>query len=446
MSKSLPGASRNAFYRTVWRWHFYAGLFVMPFILLLSLTGAVFLLKPQLDRWQERHYQGLSAAGAVTPLAQRDAALAAFPGARFDSYRLPAAPGDAPMVHIGMPDGTMRDVYVSPQGKVLGSIDPETTISAVVRRIHGELLAGKIGSWIVETAGSWAIVLVLTGLYLWWPRGTRLAGVVWPRLGRGKRAFWRDLHAVTGFWVSGLALVLLITALPWAGVWGSGFKMVRAELGWTKGRPDWKVGAEHAEHDHAAMVRTMADPNAPGLNAIVAKAAAQSLPAPVLVKPPGAPDRTGSSMAWTVKSESQNRPLNVVITYDPATGRELSRKGQGDKHVIDQAVADGIAWHEGQLFGWVNQLIGLITALMLVALAVSSFVLWRRRKPANLLGAPPLPVVPARIGGVAAIVVALALVLPMLAFSLVTILSIETLVLRRIVPVRRWLGLYSGAS
>jgi uncharacterized iron-regulated membrane protein len=433
--------AQSAFYRTIWRWHFYAGLFVMPFIVLLSLTGSVFLFKPQLDRWQERSYQGLSTAGMVTPSAQRDAALAAFPGSRFDSYRLPAEPGDAPVVHIGLSSGEMRDVYVSPQGRVLGSIDPEMMISGLVRRIHGELFAGRLGGWIVETAGSWAIVMVLTGLYLWWPRGRRFAGVVWPRLGHGKQAFWRDLHAVTGFWVSGLAIALLVSALPWAGVWGTGFKMVRDELGWTKGRSDWKVGADHAEHDHAAMMRMMVEPNAPGLDAIAAKAAAQSLPNPVLIKPPGAPDRTGPSMAWTVKTESQNRPLNVVITYDPASGRELSRKGQADKHVIDKAVAYGIAWHEGQLFGWINQLIGLITALMLIGLTVSSFVLWRRRKPENLLGAPPPPAVPARIGGVVVIVVALAIVLPMLALSLVAILVIELLVLRRIAFVRHWLGL-----
>src|SRR3546814_5886264 len=88
------------------------------------------------------------------------------------------------------------------------------------KRIHGQLLLGKRGSWLVELAASWAIVLMLSGLYLWWPRGRGLAGVVWPRLKSGRQVVWRDLHAVTGFWVSGLALVLLITALPWAGVWG----------------------------------------------------------------------------------------------------------------------------------------------------------------------------------------------------------------------------------
>jgi len=31
---------QTGFHRTVWRWHFYAGLFVIPFILILSATGA----------------------------------------------------------------------------------------------------------------------------------------------------------------------------------------------------------------------------------------------------------------------------------------------------------------------------------------------------------------------------------------------------------------------
>src|SRR3546814_4622066 len=64
--------------------------------------------------------------------------------------------------------------------------------------------------------------MILTGLYLWWPRGRGLAGVVWPRLSLGGRAALRDLHAVTGFWVSGLALILLATALPWTDVWATG--------------------------------------------------------------------------------------------------------------------------------------------------------------------------------------------------------------------------------
>jgi uncharacterized iron-regulated membrane protein len=136
--------ARSALYRTLWRWHFYAALFVIPFILILSLTGAIYLFKPQTDRWEERAYQGLSIANAVSPDAQLDAAIAAFPGARFDSYRLPEIEGDAAMIHLGFGDA-MRDVYVSPQGKVLGSADPDARISAFVHDLHGALQAGKWG-------------------------------------------------------------------------------------------------------------------------------------------------------------------------------------------------------------------------------------------------------------------------------------------------------------
>ncbi len=40
-TEPLPKALNNRFYRTVWRWHFYAGLFVIPFMLVLGITGTM---------------------------------------------------------------------------------------------------------------------------------------------------------------------------------------------------------------------------------------------------------------------------------------------------------------------------------------------------------------------------------------------------------------------
>ena len=36
-------------YRAVWRWHFYAGLFVAPFLLILSVTGAIYLFNDEIN-------------------------------------------------------------------------------------------------------------------------------------------------------------------------------------------------------------------------------------------------------------------------------------------------------------------------------------------------------------------------------------------------------------
>lgn len=436
----------TSFYRTIWRWHFYASLFVMPLVLVLATTGAIYLFKPQIDRWEERAFSNLSTHGAVSPNAQLAAVMNANPGAQFHGYRLPAREGDAAVIHVGLADGrSMRDVYVSPQGKVLGSVDPESRISATVSRIHGSLLIGRVGDWIVELAACWAIVMILTGLYMWWPRGQGLRGVIWPRLGKGKRIFLRDLHAVTGFWVSGLALVLLTTGLPWASVWGDAFRVARAELGLVQGAQDWKTGthAPHAEHDHDAMMKMQAA-GIPlvGLSDMVAKAKLEDLPHPVFVKPPGAPERFGppTPMAWTIKSESQNRPLNRQITYDVATGKELSRTSFADKHIIDQAVNYGIAWHEGQLFGWINQLVGVLTALGLITLVISGFLMWRRRKPEDILGAPPIPSVQQKMRGVVIIIGVMAVLLPLLALSLLALWLFDRLLLPRLPALATWLG------
>jgi uncharacterized iron-regulated membrane protein len=440
---NLEHTSATSLYRTIWRWHFYASLFVMPLVLLLATTGAIYLFKPQLDRWEEHAFSSLSTEQAVSPNVQLAAVMAANPGAQFQSYRLPEADGDAAMIHIALADGrSMRDVYVSPQGEVLGSIDPESRISAIVSRIHGSLLMGRIGDWIVELAACWAIVMILTGLYMWWPRGQRFAGVVWPRLGKGSRVFLRDLHAVTGFWVSGLALILLTTGLPWASVWGDAFTLARAELGLVQGTQDWKTGAG-PDHDHDAMM-TMQASSIPliGLADIVKKAKAEGLPHPILVKPPKATERFGppAPMAWTIKSEAQNRPLNRTITFDVATGKELSRTGFADKHVIDRAVNYGIAWHEGQLFGWINQLVGVLTAAALITLVISGFLMWRRRKPDASLGAPPVPAIPQKIRGVAVIIGVLAILLPLLALSLLALWLFDRLLLPRLPAFAVWLG------
>jgi uncharacterized iron-regulated membrane protein len=58
-----------------------------------------------------------------------------------------------------------------------------------------------------------------------------------------------------------------------------------------------------------------------------------------------------------------------------------------------------------------------------------------------MLGAPPAPRHAAATIGLVAIVVVIALLLPLFGVSLVAVLSIERLVLRRLPGTRHWLGL-----
>jgi uncharacterized iron-regulated membrane protein len=434
-----PAERQGHLYRMLWRWHFYAGLFCIPFVIALALTGSVYLFRPQIEDWIDRDLMALERTGEpATQAAIVAAATNSIPGSTFSSIVLTEHPDQAARVIVSK-SGERTRVYVHPDTlAILKSVREEDRFGRVVFRMHGELLLGPNGGYFVELAACWAIVMVITGLYLWWPRSARgLGGVLYPRLRDGPKRFWRDIHAVTGVWVSVFALFLLVTGLPWATVWGASFKQVREWTGTAPISTDWFTSSadEHAHHMAEDAGHTDI-PHGASLDQIVVSAAAMHLAAPVLVQPPSL-----KTPYWQVKSDAANRPERTDIYLSPMTGEVVARQGFADKHVLDQAVAVGIAAHEGHLFGWVNQLLGLLTAMGLILLSVSAFVMWRRRAPAGVLGAPP-PIPDSRIGVVLGSMIGVcAILLPLLGVCLIAIALLEWVVLKRLPPVRRWLGL-----
>ncbi|TNE82557.1 MAG: PepSY domain-containing protein, partial [Gammaproteobacteria bacterium] len=362
-----------AIYRTLWRWHFYAGLFCIPFVLTLAISGAIYLFKPQLDALANRPYQHLEVGGERSSAnAQIAAALEAYPGSGFVNYQLPQRDDEAVVITV-LDQGQQRLVYVHPYSlDVLHSVYSEAQFVRQVRTFHGELLAGNAGSVLVELAGCWAMVLVLTGLYLWWPRNARgLAGVLYPRLGQGSRLFWRDLHAVTGIWLAAFTLFLLISGLPWTLVWGTAFKELR-QWGEQPLQQDWTLSRAQEHHQGAEMASAGVNLSEP----LLATATSLHFASPVALSP----DRAHPEL-WKVSSQSQNRPLRADAWLDAASGEVVRMQSFAQRPWLDRLIGIGVAAHEGQLFGWLNQLLGVITAAGLVLLSVSGLVMWQRRRP-----------------------------------------------------------------
>ena len=440
-------------YRAVWRWHFYAGLFCIPFVLWLATTGSIYLFKPQIEAWLDRPYDHLAVEGArASPQAIAEAALAAVPGSRLNAYELPPSPDAAVRVLVGH-DARLTRVYVHPHTHaILHVVDEDARPMNVIQHLHGELLLGDRGSMLVELAASWAIVMLLSGLFLWWPRGSGTAGVVYPRLGDGGRRFWRDLHAVTGFWVSFLALFLLFSGLPWAKSWGGLLKEARAlgqiarvEQDWTTGRSSELAARtransaapadEHAAHHaHADAGATPVDLGT--LDRLVPVAEGLALAAPVLVAPP-----SRANGAWSARSEAQNRPLRTTVELDATTAAVTRRVDFDQRPLLDRVIGVGIAAHEGQLFGWLNQALGLFTALGLILVSLSAIVMWWRRRRQGELGAPRALPGPRYAAALFALVGVIAVLLPMFGLSLLLVFALERLLLHRLPRVSRFLGL-----
>jgi len=461
-------------YRTVWRWHFYAGLLCIPFVLWLAATGSIYLFKPQIDAWLDRPYDNLAISGVpASPSAQVAAALATQPGAVLNAYELPRDTRAAVRVLIGRGEQLTR-VYIHPTTlQILHSVDEDRRFTNQIFRLHGELMQGDRGSMLVETAASWTIIMLITGLYLWWPRGTNgAAGIVYPRLDRRGRLLWRDLHAVTGFWVTFFALFLLISGLPWAKSWGNLLQNVRSlssvslvKQDWTTGRsselaqrrlassPEQTATAEqtatpeqagmpadeHAAHHHggaseAGQHALLIDYHT--LDRLVPAVAAQNLEPPVLIAP-----SSKAAPGWTARSDTQNRPHRVDLTLDAARAAVVSRHEFSQQPLLDRIIGVGIAAHEGQLFAPLNQALGLFTAASLWLVCISAIVMWWRRRERGLLGAPlPAPRKPLA-AGVFVIIVALGVLLPLLGATLLIVWLLERTLLRHWLRARDFLGL-----
>jgi uncharacterized iron-regulated membrane protein len=96
------------------------------------------------------------------------------------------------------------------------------------------------------------------------------------------------------------------------------------------------------------------------------------------------------------------------------------------------------------LFGWPNQLLGLVTALGLVLLSFSGFIMWWRRRKQGTLGAPEALQSPRFRWPLVLTIVVLSVYLPMFGASLLLVLLFEYVVVRWSPTVGLWLGLQRG--
>ena len=130
-------------YAAVWRWHFYAGLYVAPFLMLLAVTGLVMLAAEPIERWQLGALLVNTPGGTPTShQARLDAARSAFPNATFVRYQPGRDSADATRVTVTIDDRPHTVFVDASTGHVRGIVDDGHRIGVVANLVHGTLLMG----------------------------------------------------------------------------------------------------------------------------------------------------------------------------------------------------------------------------------------------------------------------------------------------------------------
>ncbi|CAM8642768.1 PepSY-associated TM helix domain-containing protein [Sphingobium cupriresistens] len=414
----------GAFYRAMWRWHFYAGLIVLPILALMAVTGALYLYKPELEA---AFYPVRIAAppdARTLPPSQIITTTQRISGDPVTQLLIPAARTESWRVTTKAENGDSTVQLVDAfDGHILGVIH-RGGVMKTIKDLHSLALTGPIGNRLVEVVAGWAIILCVTGVYLRWPRRGQRALAIRGRV--GGRIFWRDLHGTLGFLSAGVILFLAVTGMPWTDIWGGGLRAVVAANDW--GRPKMAV-IPWASPAKDALPWTLREgggaagaPGDIGVDAVARIAAMRGLRHGyqiILPSHPGAP--------YLVASLVQRADDARALTIDAASGAVVQdidwrMFGPGAK-----AVEWGIAAHQGQQYGEANRLLMLAGCLCLLALCVTAPILWWKRRKHGRLHPPPAST-PAIRRMVAALMLGLGIFFPLTGLSMLAALAGEWLV------------------
>ena len=433
-------SSSSNLYRAVWRWHFYAGLFVLPFMISLAVTGALYLFRDEFDNLIHpdlKRIEVVQNAPKALPSEIVSAALAAVPGAAV-KYITPADPGASAEITVNTADGK-RAVYVNPYtAEVAGSLPDRGTVMWTIRYLHSLKYFGTYARYLIEIAAGWSILLVATGIYLWWPR-KQTGGVVTVRGTPKKRVFWRDTHAVTGIFVGFFIVFLAVTGMPWSGVWGAKINEWAngSNFGYPAGiRTDVPMSGEHLDHvaktswslEQAKIPESThsAEDQPIGIDEAIARFDALGLAAGYAVSLPGKPTGVYSGSVYPDDLAQQR-----VVHLDQYSGEPLIDMSYADYGPLGKALEWGINVHLGQQYGLANQIVLLAACIGIVLLAVSAGIMWWKRRPKGSLGVPPLPQEKRVLHGLLAILAIGGIIFPLVGASLLAMMALDLIVQSR---------------
>jgi uncharacterized iron-regulated membrane protein len=187
--------------------HRYVGLAVVAVLFMSGLTGALITFDGEIDRMTHAELRQVAPQSGGAG-ADRLAAGARQAWSR-DPVRMlvmPESPGDA--VEVWYRGSSMR-AYLDPRdGHVLGLRDTRDSLMGVLVDLHTNLLSGETGRAVIGWCGLAAILLIVMGIWLWWPRGGRWRQALTVKWEAAPARVWLDVHKVVGI-VTGVFLVVI---------------------------------------------------------------------------------------------------------------------------------------------------------------------------------------------------------------------------------------------
>ncbi|RYZ99162.1 MAG: PepSY domain-containing protein [Sphingobacteriaceae bacterium] len=361
------------------RIHLWLGLTSGLFVCFLGITGCILAFQREIENaTQPYRFTPIENRAFLTPSVLKEIGNKALPDKK-DPHSISYEPGKAAAItYFHSEPDYYYIVYVNPYtGKVIKVKNMDDDFFNIVVDGHFYLwLPPAIGQPIVATATLIFVIMLISGLVLWWPKN-RAANK--QRFSVKFSAKWRrvnyDLHNVLGFYLTWVLIFIAFTGLVWGFQWFAKSVYFVSSGG--------KPQKEFYEALSDTTAKAAANKITPAIDLIWDK---------TLKNVPGfmgsidihVPEADSSSIEVALNPDPGTYWKADYIYYDQHTLKEIDVKHMYGR-LSKASVADKISRmnydiHVGAVLGLPGKIMAFCASLVAASLPVTGFIIWWGRK------------------------------------------------------------------
>ncbi|SDL34818.1 Uncharacterized iron-regulated membrane protein [Pedobacter sp. ok626] len=263
-----------------------------------------------------------------------------------------------------------QTAYLNPYtAEVIAVEDNTFEFFNVVLMLHCNLLlAGGVGKMITGIATMVFVVLLITGIVLWWPKNKNVAKkrywFRWKNSTKWKRKNY-DLHSISGFYATILALLIALTGLAMAFEWFDRSLQWVANGGVTYESPKQVLSDTTLVTDQPPLdkIFNQVRKNQPNARAYY-------------IYPPGG----NPQGVLNVYIDNGRSYRSLIRQYDRHTGRILKTATFDEQHNGEKLSLLNYDIHTGNALGLTGKFLAFFASLISASLPVTGFFIWLGRR------------------------------------------------------------------
>ena len=363
------------FKKSIGKIHLWLGLSSGLLVFIIAITGCIYAFQEEIQnltqpyRFVEHQKQPVLRPSELKAIAEKE-----LPGKKIHAV-LYAKPGKAAQVIFYNVDPEYYYlVYLNPfSGEVLKVKDAQAGFFPFILDGHFYLwLPREIGQPIAATATLVFLVMLISGLFLWWPRNKKATK---QRFSIRWNARWRrknyDLHNVLGFYATWIAIILAATGLVWGFEWFAQgyYKLAGGEKSLLYIEP---------KSDSTLVYES----DVPAIDRLYALMRSENPTAEVLEV--HIPETLSSAIEISINPDDETYWQADYRYFDQYTLKELSVDHiygkSANASVADNLMRMNYDIHTGAVIGLSGKILAFFASLIVASLPITGFYIWWGRK------------------------------------------------------------------